>query len=378
MTRLLTILIACTAVCGLGGSPRAEGQSVKNDPKIVAALETIRMNHKFPALGGALVTSRGLLSVAVTGVRKAGTDVAATVDDQWHLGSDTKAMTAVVIGKLIEERKLSWDMTVETAFGPRVSAAPEAFRRITLLQLLSHRAGLVSNINWNAASKTPGPPRDQRLAALKTIAASPLSSTPGSKYEYSNLGYVVAAMMAEVAADRAWDDMIRDVVFNPLQMTSCGFGGTGTAGKIDEPWPHDANGKPTPMNGPSVDNPPMMGPAGTVHCSLADWAKFIADQLAGLEGRDGVLHASTYAEMHTPPFGGDYACGWLVTSRPWAGGIAYTHNGSNTMNFATVWMAPARDFAVLVVTNRGGDEALRVNDEAASALIMMHAGGGLP
>lgn len=343
-----------------------------NNPKVAAALEPIRVKHSFPALGGAILTRQGLEAVGVTGVRKAGTNVAARVDDAWHLGSDTKAMTAVVIGKIVEEHKLTWQETIGEVFGARVASAPEAFRRITLLQLLSHRAGLVPNIDWPVAARASGSPREQRLAALPTIASTPLSSTPGSKYEYSNLGYVVAAMMGETVADRPWEDMIRGIVFDRLGMSSCGFGGTGTLGQINEPWPHQANGTPMPTNGPAVDNPEVMGPAGTVHCSLGDWAKFVADQLGGLQGRDGVLHAATYAVMHQPPFGGDYACGWLVTSRPWGGGTVYTHNGSNTMNFATVWMAPTRDFAVLVVTNRGGDEAQQVTDEAAWALIQLH------
>jgi len=161
-------------------------------------------------------------------------------------------------------------------------------------------------------------------------------------------------------------------------MTSCGFGGLGTPGQVDQPWPHDAAGKPMPANGPDVDNPEVLGPAGTAHCSLGDWGKFVADQLAGLNGKAGVLQAATYVQMHAPAFGGNYAAGWLVTSRPWGGGTVYTHNGSNTMNFATVWMAPARDFAVLVVTNRGGAVAQQATDDAAAALILMRAGGGLP
>lgn len=47
-----------------------------------------------------------------------------------------------------------------------------------------------------------------------------------------------------------------------------------------------------------------------------------------------------------------------------------THAGSNTMNYAVVWMAPLKDFAVLVMTNQGGDEAAKACDEAAGALIL--------
>ena len=58
-----------------------------------------------------------------------------------------------------------------------------------------------------------------------------------------------------------------------------------------------------------------------------------------------------------------------MTQRGWAGGTALTHAGSNTMNFCVVWMAPLKDFAVLVCTNQGGPAAAKATDDAAAALI---------
>jgi len=369
------IVIACAAVI-LAATPRTRAVTFEaNDPRVAAALEPIRARHRFPALGGAIVTSKGLTALAVTGVRKSGTEVAATPDDLWHLGSDTKAMTAAWIARVVGSGKLSWESTIGGVLPKHTAGAPEAFRSITLLQLLSHRAGLVANIDWQRASSAAATPRAQRLAALQTAAATPLSSPPGSKYEYSNLGYVLAATMAEQVVDKAWEVEIRTTIFAPLGMMSAGFGGLGTPGNIDQPWPHTGEGKPTPQNGPLVDNPEVMGPAGTVHCSLSDWAKFIADQLKGLEGQRALFPPDVYTRLHTAPFGGDYAFGWLVTERPWGGGTVYTHAGSNTMNFAVVWMAPARDFAVLVTTNQGGPGAQQGTDEAASALIHLHESG---
>jgi len=371
----IAIVVACAAAM-LGGASRTGGiVPEQNDARILAALEPIRQRHRFPALGGAIVTSKGLTALAVTGVRKAGADIAATPDDLWHLGSDTKAMTAAWIARIVVGGTLTWDSTIGAVLPKQTAGAPEAFRNITLLQLLSHRGGLVANIDWPRASRAAATPRAQRLNAVETAAATPLASTPGSKFEYSNLGYVVAATMAEQVVDRAWEDEIQSAIFTPLGMKSAGFGGAGTAGLVDQPWPHTAAGKPTATNGPLVDNPEVMGPAGTVHCSLADWAKFIADQLAGLQGRGALFGPEIYKRTHTPPFGGDYAFGWLVTERPWGGGTVYTHAGSNTMNFAVVWMAPARDFAVLVTTNQGGADAQPGTDEAAAALIKLHAGG---
>jgi len=58
-----------------------------------------------------------------------------------------------------------------------------------------------------------------------------------------------------------------------------------------------------------------------------------------------------------------------VAQRGWAGGKALNHGGDNTMNFANVWVAPQRDFAILVCVNQGGDTAFKASDEAVGAMI---------
>ena len=152
-------------------------------------------------------------------------------------------------------------------------------------------------------------------------------------------------------------------------MESAGFGGTGTPGQLDQPWPHTADGAPTAANGRSMDNPPVMGPAGRIHCSIQDWGNFIQDQLRGARGASALLKAESYQKLLTPPLGGDYALGWMVANRSWAGGKALNHAGDNTMNFANVWVAPQRDFAILVCVNQSGDTAFKATDEAVGAMI---------
>jgi CubicO group peptidase (beta-lactamase class C family) len=349
------------------------GQASTGDEHIHDLLDPIRQKHQVPALAGAIVTSQGLVAAGAVGVRKAGTEVPVTVDDQWHIGSDTKAMTATLIGALVEQGKLRWETTVGEMFSDLATSMPPELQKVTLLHLLSHRAGLPANLSggWWKVPRD-GTTREQRLAALKMALSEKLDSEPSAKYGYSNLGYVLAGAMAEKAADASWEDLMTRMVCEPLGLKSVGFGGTGTPGQIDQPWGHGADGKPVENNGPAVDNPPVLGPAGRVHCSLADWAKFIADQLRGARGEGALLKPETYRKLHTPPFNGDYALGWLVTQRDWGGGTVLTHAGSNTMNFAVVWMAPQRDFAVLAVTNQGGDVAAKACDEAAAALIGLH------
>jgi CubicO group peptidase (beta-lactamase class C family) len=347
------------------------GQNITEDKRIDGLLEPIRQKYNVPALASAIVTGQGLETIGAVGVRKVGTNIAVTVGDQWHLGSDTKAMTATLIGALVEEGKLKWEMTIEEAFPELVSLMSPALKKVTILQLLSHRAGLPANLPW-AFVPNKGTIREQRLAALKMATSAKLVSEPGAKFFYSNLGYVIAGTMAEKAANTSWEELMKNMVFEPLGMKSVGYGGVGTPGQIDQPWGHMPDGKPVQANGPDVDNPPVLGPAGRVHCTLADWAKFIADQLRGARGEKALLKPDTYKKLQTPPFGGDYALGWLVTDRGWGGGAVLTHAGSNNMNLAVVWMAPLRDFAVLVVTNQGGEAAAKACDEAASALIQLH------
>ena len=218
--------------------------------------------------------------------------------------------------------------------------APE-LQKVSLLHLLSHRAGLPPNLNWRSFAQPGKSLKEQRAAVIEHVATIKLNSEPGTKFEYSNLGYVVAGAIAEKISGKSWEELMPEIIFGPLGMKSAGFGGLGTPGRIDQPWPHEEDGKPKKKNGPEVDNPEVLGPAGTVHCTLSDWSKFIADQMRGMRGQDGLLKAESYREIRTPHFGGDYALGWAVSDLKWANAEALTHAGSNTMNFALAWVVAA-------------------------------------
>ena len=123
-----------------------------------------------------------------------------------------------------------------------------------------------------------------------------------------------------------------------------------------------------------MDNPEIMGPAGTVHCTMTDWAKFLIDQLRGGAGMKALLPDAIYHAMqpNAPASGDGYGYGWGVCTRSWAGGKALNHNGSNGYNYCVAWLAPDRKFGVLVVCNQGGDNAAKACDDAASAMILRY------
>ncbi len=341
-------------------------------------LEPILKKYDLPALAGAIVTSKGLVAVGAVGVRKYGTNTPVTIDDQFHLGSDTKAMTATMLATLVEEGKLTWKTTLEQVFPELVVKMNPVYRKVTLEQLLAHRAAF-TDASWPQGKdfsdmfRLSGPPREQRAAYVAMVLSEPSVSEPGSTFLYSNRSYAVAGAMAEKVANDSWESLMQKRIFQPLRMTSCGFGAMGTPGRtnIDEPWQHKLflEWHKAIEPGPQADNPPVIAPAGTVHCSIVDWGKFITAHLRGEQGEPGILKPETFKRLHAAPFGGDYTFGWLVAERPWASGRALNHAGSNTQNFAVVWMAPAKDFAVLVMTNQAGGETFDACDAVAAALI---------
>ncbi len=341
---------------------------------ITAVLRSAREKHGLPAVAGAVIDRGALIAVDAVGVRKNGTEVKVTAQDTFHLGSCTKAMTATVIAMLIERGTLRWETTVEDAF-PHMKTHP-AYRRVTVRHLLMHRAGLRRE-SWPAGKTArdmytlPGSPREQRRAYIEMILNQAPAAKIGERYVYANSGYSVAAAMAEKAMNTPWERFMRTMLFEPLGMKTAGFGAMGEPGKIDQPWQHKktAAGVIAIEPGRFSDNPPVIGPGGTVHCSMADWATFIQLHLGTVRGGTKLCAKATLRELHEPKFGGSYACGWAVKERTWGGGKVLTHNGTNTMNYAVAWVAPLRQYAVLVATNQGGGNEGTACHDAAAALI---------
>ncbi len=338
-----------------------------------------------PGMVAVVLHGDQIVAQGAAGVRAAGSAQKVTINDRFHLGSDTKAMTATLLAILIEEGKLKWDTTVGDVFTGKVDNIDPVWKGVTLGELLTHRAGAPGNLDagglWGRLWERKGTPAQQRLELVRGVLARSPVAKPGTTYLYSNAGYAIAGAMAETVTGRPWEELITEKLFKPLTITTAGFGAPGTRDALDQPLGHDAKGQPVPV-GPNADNPPAIGPAGTVHMSVPDWSKFIALHLRGDASNPhfapSLLNAESFARLQRPaPGPGErYAAGWLVAprgwakgSRPQADGHALTHAGSNTMWFCVTWLAPERDFAVLIACNRGGEAAAKACDQIAGALI---------
>ncbi len=216
---------------------------------------------------------------------------------------------------------------------------------------------------------------------MREWSAQPLRSAPATQFAYSNMGYTMAGAMLERAGGMTWEELVVARVFDPLGLSSAGFGPQASLGRLDAPVGHmvRADGTLKPMlAGPNGDSPAIIGPAGTVHLSILDFARWAAWH-AG-EGRRGppLVRPETLQKLHTKvietgprpnaapgtPASGAYALGRGIATLSYSAEPFLTHSGSNMMNLATIIVQPSRDYAVVLATNVGGVKA----DQAIQAV----------
>ena len=338
----------------------AEGRKARVPADLDILLDEVRERSSVPGIAAAVVDGRGVLAIGASGQRRADEPGPLEVEDRFHLGSDTKAMTALLVARLVEAGVLRWDTTMAEAFGAHAAAMHPDFRDVTLTQLLRHRAGVALALTDFPAGLLgrlePLEPAQQRgLVSLEALALEP-RFTPGSKFEYTNFGYVIAGAVIEQATGESWEAQLQARVFEPLRMDSCGFGPTAVGDDRSQPWAHADQGEAfVPVE---LDNPPFLGPAGTVHCSLPDWGKFAAVFFDGATfvGADSIDRLTSPVPKEDGR-GGGYALGWAVPEPEAFGVPVLTHDGSNTFNYASVIVMPSLGAAVLVAVNAGGERA---------------------
>ena len=343
-----------------------------------STLEPLRVKYGLPAFAAAVAKNGRIVAAGAVGTRVYGRQIPVTLDDRFHLGSDTKAMTAVIAGMMVDEGKLRWDSTVGEVLGADIPGLHPKFQAIRLEQLLSHSSGIPSDNKEMFDLYVSGDGYDYNLSDYrKRIIGIFGKNEPivprGSPFQYSNFGYITAGAMIEAVAGEPWEMLIQRRIFAPLGLKTAGLGPQATFGKIDAPVGHDVEGdKITPRFwGPAADAPPVMGPAGIAHMSIRDFARWGAWNAA--EGKRGpaLVKAETLKRIHrvevkTPvienpkpgtPKTGEYGFGWGIVTFDWTGHPILTHNGSNSMNLATILVDAQNDLAIVVATNFPGEKA---------------------
>ncbi len=345
-------------------SPAYAQDNVPLQTFLEQTLAAARDKDNLPAAAALIQIDGKIAAEAAIGVRAIGHRKSVTPRDRWHIGSDTKAFTATLIARLVEQGVMHFDDTLADSFPAFANDIDPAYRTVTVTQLLNHTAGLPTLTDDKdlppvlALIKPAKDVRAQRLLVARKYLFEPPASKIG-EFEYSNLGFMIAGAIAEAHTGKSWEELIRTQIFAPLGIRHAGFGVPGKGGMTKQPWGHkEAGAKLVALDpaDPDSDNPAVIGPAGTINISLRDWALFAQDHLDGVNGRGKLLKAETYRIIHTPVTE-RYTFGWGVRMGPDGAPLLLTHSGSNGFWLADIRIMPKHNMIALVVINAGNEAA---------------------
>ena len=350
------IAAAVTAGSGAAGVV-VEGAVVDLQEVLETRVTRLRNDTGLTAVAAAVMIDGQLAGAAVAGDRRRDSGISVTVDDRWHLGSITKSMTATLLAVLEDDGRLTLDETLPGLL-PDIEMA-EGWGDCTLHHLLTHTAGAPANFPYDFQGVWPDT-AEELVAERRRFIAGVLADEPeslcGERFAYSNVGYTIAGHIAETIAGEPYQSLIQNRVFAPLALMSPGFGAPRGEHPDQEPLGHLVLlGRRLPMDPfkTRADNSPLIAPAGTVHMTIGDLARYGTVHLEGEYGTEPVLlPQSSWEQLHTP-FLQDYASGWVRHERAWAGGPVIWNNGSNTYWYALLMLLPARNTVLAFATNDG-------------------------
>ena len=307
----------------------------------------------------------------MAGVRQRGSQDAALVSDRWHIGSCTKTFTAALWACLVEQGRAEWEMPLPEALADLGSDIHSDWADQTVDSVLLCRAGVSADLSpyqMNQAWDDPRPLDTQRTDAARRAMRDP-PDRPG-EFRYSNLSYIIVGAAIDRLAGGTFEQAMDIHVLEPLGIDTAGYG------PPREVWGHPARfrlgsmgllaGSPANPADPSSDNPAVLSAAGTMHITVADWARFVR---VFMVGGSSLLRDETVQRLLRGPHGGKHgmAMGWRRTdSLP---GVGYAMQGSNTMWSATALIDDERRRAAVVACNDGRSRVLNSSARLAASLL---------
>ncbi|MBN8228071.1 beta-lactamase family protein [Corallococcus macrosporus] len=311
--------------------------------KVDAFLRAEMARNHIPGAAVAVVRDGKVIKLAAYGTANLEWNAPTSTRTAFQIASGTKMFTAVLLMDLVGQGKLK----LADRVCQYIADCPVAWKDITVHQLASHTSGM-----------KPGPVNpDVSSVAVAVEAAKkvPLAATPGEKAAYGSDDFVLLAHILEKAGGAPYQQLLRDRVFTPLQMTNSGFDqATLTEGHVvltsevvrersaTYQWKTDHQQQYWFVY------PHYTLAAGGLFSSITDMAKFAAALMT-----DTLLSAELRKAMWTHPTlnsgkPGSFAVGWTVAryrGRPEVG-----HSGGPALSDTVYY--PDEKLAVVVLTNQ--------------------------
>lgn len=341
---------------------------MNDDGRLRPLLSQFRERVRAPAVGAAVVSASGDLELCVLGDRRRDGDDPARPDDQWHIGSCTKTLTAALYARLVEVGEASWSTSLLECFGDVGDEIDPGWADATISETLQCRAGIPADLSaaeMRLAHLDSSPVAEQRSRALRSALSRPPRNR--GSFRYSNLSYVVVGAAIDRLAGMPYEEALRHHLLEPLGIGSAGFGAPpalcGHSGALRLGGLVVGRGMPALPDDVYSDNPAVLNPAGRLHLRLADWATAV--RLFLVDG--GLLEPASVGRLLDVPAGPGMAMGWAPATR--LRRASFGMQGSNTNWVATALLGADRERAALVVVNDGRTRLFGQTAYLAAALL---------
>lgn len=281
-----------------------------------------------------------------------------TPDTKFRLASVSKQFTAMLIMQLVEKGQISLD--------GKISDYLPYYRKdigeiVTIQQLLTHTSGIFNYTNDPKVMQTKV--RDQMSVQelVEELCSRELDFEPGTKYNYSNSGYVILGAIIEEVTGKKYEDVLQDNIFIPLNMTNSGYDHN------SEIIENRASGYDKTMEGFSHSRYIDMSipfSAGALYSTVNDMYKW--DQALYT---DKLVSMETLQQIFTPHLEG-YGFGWHISDVD-IGSIKknlITHSGG-IFGFNTIIMRFPEDNNCIVILNNYSNGNIRNLGNSIAAIL---------
>jgi len=345
---LLTVLLL--AGCSAPASPAVTPELQQKLDLLVEQLEQQRQTLHVPGMAIAVVKDDEVVLTHGFGVANVETETPVTPETIFAIGSSTKAFTSTLVGMLVDEGTMDWEDPVTKYlpyFQMNVESDDES-AEVTLRDVLSHRTGFTRMSLLFASGQIP---REEVL--LDSTKAEPFVPLR-EKFYYSNVMYMSAGVAAGKAAGTDWDTLIKERIFEPLDMdsttTSVLQAEKDSRLSLGYLWDDDLQAyEYKPMR--NIDN---IGPSGSINSNVLDMAQWLRLQLGRgeYEGCRLISEESlreTWTKQIDIAESIGYGMGWMI--QEWEGQPVIEHGGNTAGFSAQVAMLPESDIGFVLLTN---------------------------
>jgi CubicO group peptidase (beta-lactamase class C family) len=310
---------------------------------IDAVVRAYRDTTRTPGI--AVAVTRGRDVVHTAGYGRAADGTAVTDRTVMAAASVSKSFTALAVLQLVDAGRVRLDAPARE-YLPEFTMADDRAAAITVRQLLHHTSGM-SDTTYRSFS---GPALHTLQEAVASMRDARLAAEPGTRFEYHNPNYQVAARLVEVVSGQPFDAYLRMHVFGPL-----GMAGSTTADTADD-LPGSARGHRMIAGLPvALPEPPAFGNgSGGVLTTAHDLAQWLITQNDRGRAPNGtpVVSPAAVTEMRRPSTASSYGLGWNIGTTA-SDAPLIDHTGDLITITAYQALLPATGYGVAVLANSG-------------------------